>query len=193
MKKFKLFILGLVVTSFCSISTIAQTEKSPSKNTDKIAIVFPDAFEDEKTGIIDLIVVNQKVKIEFKPQADELLGLFSKIDILEKNIKEQSSRCGWVNCSNLIKMVEDYETLVSETKIKQLKANSAYEKRKSKENTVIKQKMFEVLKQFGKKIGFAAIIDGSKLEGNLTYPDFKDITEEFIKFYNENFSKAKWQ
>lgn len=191
MKRFQSFILCLVLTLFCPVGIYSQKDKIPSKNKNQIAVIFPDAFEDDKTGIIDLIEVNQSLRTEIKPQADELNELSERILLLQQKIEDVIPICKLTGCSSLGKMLDEHKELTSEFKLKQKEAFSKYEKRKKEETIVINQKIFEALEQFRKNGKYKLILDGSKLDMNCY--NCIDITQEFIKFYNENFSEAKSQ
>lgn len=68
---------------------------------------------------------------------------------------------------------------------------SLREKRESEFITPIKIKIGDALKQFGKEKGYGLILDSSKNSSMFTKSDIVDVTEEFIKFYNDLSEKDK--
>jgi Skp family chaperone for outer membrane proteins len=166
----------------------------------KIAVIDTSAFEDEKTGIKKLIEANKKLNEEFKPHSDELKVMYERMQKLFKEFEEANSRCNKsFHCSEKDaeesrNKLDEYKLLSDKLKSKQEVVKSLFEKRKAELSSDINKKIADAVKQFTKEKGFDAIFDKSKIENVINHIDtFPDITDEFIKFYNESFDKLESQ
>jgi len=187
------FILTLILT--IAFPLFAQTEKAQVK----VAVIFPEVFEDETAGIKDLIEVNRKLYAEFALTKRELDAFAIEIINLEKEISKLYADSQGAGCEAELRGVykekyEKYAKLADEYRARQSAAITLYEKRKEEETRTFKKKIPDAMMQFAKEKGYALILDGTKLD-MFHYPIEKeqDVTQEFIKYYNENFSNTKPQ
>jgi Skp family chaperone for outer membrane proteins len=200
MKKFRL-IISLIIVLLAATFVSAQADKSHSVSENKIAVVNTDAFKDEKTGIDDLIEVYKKLEEEFRTQTEELRIMNDNLQKLFNEFKEANDRCDKaIHCSDktaeeVSRKLKDYELFNEKFKRRQEKVKSLFEKRKAELTADINRKIVEAILQFQKKKGYALILDASLKDSLACQPSdgFVDVTEEFIKFYNESFGKAKRQ
>jgi Skp family chaperone for outer membrane proteins len=202
MKMFRNLIYGFVFVLAFAFLAIAQTEKTQTTAQPKIALIFPEIFEDEKKGIRDLIEVNKKLDVEFKTESDELKTLADKVVNLEKELRQLASISEKKNIEyppNIISeykaKADKYKELSDEFNKKQSAAKALYDKRKAESTVDINKKIGEAVKQFAKEKGYDMILDATKL--NNCYPSWcdtsLDVTQDFIKYYNENFGNTKSQ
>ena len=168
---------------------------------EKIGLIDTDAFHDKQTGIREIVELDEKLNVEFKPQIDELGALAAKFQKLEKDLKELRELMSCKACKfppEIIKeyerKIEEYDKLIDEYKLKENVAEEHYYKRKAAVFTAVDKKVAEALRRFIKENGYAMIFDLSKLKENpLIFEktwEGSDATEEFIRFYNENFAKT---
>ncbi len=202
MKMFKFLVFVLASIAVFTISIIAQTEKRSDVASSKIASVNPKAFEDEKTGIKDLINANAQLDAEFKPQIDELKALNFKLQKLQTEIEDYQKILNKRNevpianykpiTAEATAKFEECQKLSSEFKNKQSSYKLFVDKRESEIITPIKIKIGDALKQFAKEKGYAFILDIKSLACDCVDEDpTPDITIEFIKFYNDLSEKEK--
>ncbi len=202
MKIFKLLILVLVLTVFFTISTNAQPDKKSDVALGKIASVDPKAFEDAKTGIKDLINANAQLDAEFKPQIDEFRALNFELQKLQTEIEDYQKALNKrkeVPIANYKPIIaeatakfDEYQKLSSEFKNKQSIYKLLVDKRESELITPIKIKIGDSLKRFAKERDYKMILDGSQNDSaEIIEGEVIDVTDEFIKFYNDSSDKEK--
>ena len=189
---------SLIFVLIFSASAFAQTEKPQVSAASKIAVINTEAFADEATGIREVFENYEKLKVEFKPEIDEMFIQQKKIQKLEIEIEEFRSLLGEKRVplgsyKILDEKIDEYEKLISEYKQKEKEAKELYVKRKAEIFVDVNKKIGEAFKKFAKEKGFALILDSSKLQDSFVISDNPslDITEEFIKYYKENFVKRK--
>jgi hypothetical protein len=83
-------VLTLIFTFVLASSAIAQTEKTQSVATNKVAIISSEAFYDEKTGIKDMLEAIRKLDGEFSTQKQEFELMENQAEKLEKEIGDMS-------------------------------------------------------------------------------------------------------
>lgn len=196
MKEFRFFIGSLAVISIFTALTFAQTPKA-----EKIGFVSWTAFEDENTGIKELVEANKKLDEEFKPLTDQLKILSENY---QKKVKELEyfAGCQVINCKSpptadlIDNKSNELKELENEIKKKQENYKQLYVKRY--EEDVVKKinpKIIKGLEQFAKENGFAVILEKSKYDMTMfcIIEEYRnnDVTKEFINFYNADFSKRK--
>lgn len=196
MKLFRLLVNSLAFILVLAVLAAAQTEKTQPVKSDKIAIISFDAFKDRKTGIKELADAYEKLEIEFKPQKDELKLLAEKI----QKAVEELKKINMVETPPYLKeftdgKIDEYGLIACKYKDKLKEVRTLYQKRELEITAEIEKKIVEALNQFAKEKGYAFILDFSKLPTSFisAKPDNDDVTEEFIKFYNENFGNTKSQ
>jgi Skp family chaperone for outer membrane proteins len=179
----KLFRLSIFIVIF-SVTVFGQSIKTAKVNS--------DSFEDDKTGIKELIGVLAKLDIEFKPKADALNLLRDKIN---KFVKEFPQKYGGLyepirplNPEEDIAMLEKMQT---EFKVKQQNASCLYQNRKKEVTESINKRIGRKLAEFNKIKGFIFIYDSSNSNSFVIDEGSIDVTKEFIKFCNEEFEKEK--
>lgn len=180
MRKVTKILIGFVLSLFLCVSSFAQN---------KIAVVDTNAFYDEKSGIIDLISVNKKVREELK---DKLDSDYKEIQKLINELEEIRNRpkVGCPSTELIEEKIKKLDQLQSSFKLKINEANIEFTNREKPINERITAK----LEIFKKNKGYLIILDQSKMESSFfIYEEDSsiDITKEFIKFCNEEFEKEK--
>lgn len=192
----KLFVCCLIWTFSFTISTIAQTDKTQFANSSKVGLIFTERFEDEETGIKEIIEVNKKLRSEFKTRTDKLNEISTEIQKKVKEVKNYENDyvekgCKLVNCAAIMReMIADIESVTCKFINEQKIVKTDLEKRKSELLIEVKKRIFASVLKFAKEKDFALILDGAELDKSsplIETPEFVDITEEFINFYNQDF------
>jgi Skp family chaperone for outer membrane proteins len=169
-------ILGFVVLSlFLCVSSFAQ---------DKIAVIDTNVFYDEKSGIK---VLTETIKStyecdfqssSFRKKIAELKNEINNLKTQDKSIDEKSLE--------LSKVEEEFN-------LYRKNRDESYKKRYSLLVEPVIKKIGEKVKEFAKKNGHTIILDVSKSNDWFICELCNDITNEFIKFCNEEFEKEKSQ
>jgi Skp family chaperone for outer membrane proteins len=172
-------IFGVIVVSlFLYVSSFAQN---------KIAIVNTDAFYNEKTGIKKLANAFGQIGIIDFDEMFQVGNLNSKIEALEKYI--DTLPCDDETLTSKSKRLKE---LKDELKITEEKLRQRYKTYDSENIEPIRVKIREKLKEFSKEKGYGIILDKPKLEESTFFiyeDEYIDLTNEFIKFCNEEFEK----
>lgn len=160
----------------------------------KIAVVDTNVFENEKLGIIELVIANKKVSEEFKPLSETLQIEGEKIIKLSKEMVKMLELCEKTPCSPKLieEKIEKVHKLEKELLTKINEARVKFEKRELEIVEPVKKRIAEKLDIFKQKKGYFSIFDRSKIDDS--FIDEKlDITTDFIKFCNKEFEKEKTQ
>ena len=198
----------LIFTFNCAFPAVAQTQKTLTENSGKIAKINSDAFGDKKTGIKELADGIDKLESEFKSEVEEIIALTKEIEERGKyltQVGEVLKSCNVINCSkspdltpqNIEKKIKEYQKLQDENSLKRSSLKIRYQDRREKEIYPIIAKIRAALEKFRREKGYAAILDTAKTGAADSYMTVDetsvDVTDEFIRYYNENFEKTKQQ
>ncbi len=186
MRTFRLIAASAIFAAIFAVSAFAQTTAS------KVGLINTLFFDDEKAGITKYVAAMNSLETEFKPLGVELNTLATKIQALEKEIKDLQARSQ--DPANKIpidsKMVQtkldEYDKLGREFKFKQEDAKARYERREAAVMGPIRQDIGNALQEFTKKNGYVLVIDVSKDQTGLFIGlnEAADVTKQFITFYN---------
>lgn len=183
MKGFPAFIKSLIFALIITASAFSQTPKPAAT---KIVTIDTSVFCDKEKGIREVIAAREKLDAEMKPKKDELAILEEKIKKLDKfrvALKEfpQGDYFSFEQTTDL------YEKLIVEYIQKRAETKSLYEQRKTEIFADIYQRIGDTIKQFAKEKGYVIILDKSKDNSSVIIEgETFDVTEDFIKYYNEN-------
>jgi Skp family chaperone for outer membrane proteins len=186
MKTFRLIAASAIFAAIFAVSAFAQTTAG------KIGLINTLAFEDEKEGITKYVAAQTSLDNEFKPLGVELQGLLTKLQALDKEIKDLQAKAQDPNNKVPIdpKMgqakVEEFEKLNREYKFKQEDAKARYERREAAVLGPIRQDIGNAIQEFTKKNGYVLVIDVSKDQTGLFlgFDEAANVTKQFITFYN---------
>lgn len=182
MPQIRTILSSIVFVVFFSISMFAQT--APPKSV----LINTAAFFDEKAGITKLVKAEKDLDALFaadikalQDKVNKVQTLAAEIEILQKQTVTDATQAAIAakreQGADLQRNIEFNKTEL-ETKIS-----------KSRE-TMISPINFDIGKaiaEFGKKNGYGAIFDATKMEESgalLFVGDNTDITKDFIAFYN---------
>jgi Skp family chaperone for outer membrane proteins len=181
-KAMRLFSLPIFIIVF-SLAVFGQAEK--------YVLIDSNAFEDEKKGINKLASIVETVIKDFSETGMGLYDLQRSIDKLSDEIKD-------------VKKAEK-PIAEKELRIKQLidllekskkEREAAFEITLAKTTNPIRKQIKQKLVEFAKKNGYSIVFDVAIAKYSETIfafwiDDSINITEDFVKFCNEEFEKEK--
>jgi outer membrane protein len=189
--RFSAAVAVLTVAAYCvsaqqkPTTSAAPPATAPQQTTvavpdSKMAMIYSDAFLDQKTGIARFNSLLGTLNREFQPRQAELQALQTKINTLGKEIEDTQS----VADPNAIRQKRDQLTqLQTELKRKGEDAEAAYNKRRQEIFLPLQQDIGKALEAFAKARGITVIVDGSQVP--VVYAaDSIDITRAFINDFN---------
>ncbi|MEP6902148.1 MAG: OmpH family outer membrane protein [Actinomycetota bacterium] len=187
MRTFRLIAVSAVFAAIFAVSAFAQTAAG------KIGLINTQAFDDDKVGITKYVAGLNSIEAEFKPTFAELQTLGTKIQALEKELKDLQAKAQDpkntvpINQATVTAKAEEYDKLTREFKFKQEDAKARYERRELAVMGPIRQDIGNAIQEFTKKNGYMLMLDIAKLDGAgvlLGLDETADVTKQFIVFYN---------
>lgn len=182
MSQIRIVLSSLVFVVFFAISMFAQT--APSRSV----LINTSAFYDEKGGITKLIKAEKEVDAEFAGEIKTLQDKVNRVQALGAEIEAIQKQPATTATQATIATKQD-EGAALQRKIEYDKTVLESKINKSREAKIapITFDIGKAIAEFGKKNGYGAIFDASKMEetGALLFvADSTDITKDFIAFYN---------
>jgi outer membrane protein len=146
----------------------------------KIALIYSDAFLDDKTGIARFTTLLSTLNREFQPRQTELQQLQQKATTLNDEIEKTKTVA---DPKTIQQKVDQLETFKIELKRKSEDAQQAYDKRRKEIFTPLQEAIGKALEAFAKQRGITVMIDGSQVP--VVYAaDSIDVTRAFINDFN---------
>ena len=186
MKTIRSIAAIFVFSALFAVSAFAQ---APA--TQKIGFINTFAFGDEKAGITKYISANKTLDTEFTPVNNELKGLVTKYQTLQKEIEnlQTQAQAGKVpiDQKTVSLKVEEFDKLGREIKFKQEDAKARFERRQAALLGPVQQDIMKAMQDFAKQKGYSVILDAAKLDEAgiiLAWDATADITKEFVTFFN---------
>ena len=164
-----------------SVSYSAFAQAAPPKSV----LLNTAAFYDEKAGIAKLVAAEKKLNADFATEIKALQDDNAKLAAIASELEKQPVTAA--NQAAMLAKKEEGERL--QRILPYNKANLEAKINKARE-TLIGPISFDIgkaISEFGKKNGYGAIFDASKLgeSGALLFVgDSTDVTKDFIAFYN---------
>ena len=147
----------------------------------KVAVIYSDAFLDEKSGIARFNTLMGTLNREFEPRRSELQALQTRISTLAKEIDDTQN----VAAPDSIRQKRDQlAQLNTDFKRKGEDAEAAYNKRRQEIFTPLQQDISKALDAFAKARGITIVLDGSQMPGLYPSDTNIDITRAFINEFN---------
>lgn len=163
----------------------AQPQATGVVPESKIALIYSNAFLDQKTGIARFNALMATLNREFQPRQTELNQLQQRLQTSQDEInKLQSSGSAVpVDPRSLQAKVESLEQLKKEYQRKGEDAEAAYQKRQGEIFAPLQGDIEKALEAYAKQRGINVIIDASRVP--LVYAaESIDITRAFITDFN---------
>ncbi|MGI8733458.1 MAG: OmpH family outer membrane protein [Pyrinomonadaceae bacterium] len=158
----------------------AAPQTSANVPDSKIAVIYSDAFLDDKTGIARFTTLLNTLNREFQPRQTELQQLQQKATTLNDEIEKTRTVA---DPRTLQQKADQLETYKVELKRKSEDAQQAYDKRKREIFGPLQDSIGKALEAFAKQRGITVMIDGSQVP--VVYAaDSIDFTRAFINDFN---------
>ena len=149
----------------------------------KVAVIFTDAFLDQKQGIARINTIAANLEREFKPRQDELQGLQTRIKTATDEINKLQTGGAPVDPKSVQGKIESLDQMKKEFQRKAEDAQAAYTKRQQEVLGPLQEDIGRALEAYAKQRGITVLIDASRVP--LIYAaDGLDITRAFIQEYN---------
>ena len=182
MLKFRWFGTSLILVVCFSISVLAQT--APPKSV----LINTAAFYDEKTGITKLVKAAKDVEAEFAVEIKALRDNNAKLQAIATEIEGLQKQPDTPATRSAIAGKQEQGSDLQRN-VEYNKADLEAKINKAREAKIgpISYDIGKAIAEFGKKNGYGAIFDASKLEESgalLFVADSVDITKDFISYYN---------
>ena len=148
----------------------------------KMAVIYTDAFLDQKAGIAKFNSVLAKLNGEFKQIKEELDGMQSRAQTLEaeiNNLRQNSA----TPVATLQTKIDQLDQLKKDAQRKGEDAQANYNRRRQELFLPLQDEIGKALEAFAKTRGINVIIDGAQVP--LLYAaESIDITRAFIAEFN---------
>jgi outer membrane protein len=164
-------------------TTAPTTGAAPAVNVPetKIALINSDDFNDEKAGIVRLVVAMKKVDTEFAPRRAELQTLQAQIEKATADLAKvgpmQSAQINQQQQEKIDQMKKEFQRKGED-------AQPAYQKRLQEVLGPLYEDIGKALDAYAKARGITLILDVTKVQGIVSASDSLDITRAFITEYN---------
>jgi outer membrane protein len=163
---------------------------APADNTvalpmSKMAVIYTDAFLDQKTGIAKFSIVITKLNDEFKRTKDELTQMAARAQTLEDEINKlrAAPEGSPIDQKSLQAKIDQLDQLKKDVQRKSEDAQAAYNKRRQDLFMPLQDELGKALEAFAKARGINVIIDAAQVP--LLYASESiDITRAFIIDFN---------
>ena len=161
-------------------ATAPAPQTAASVPDSKIAVIYSDAFLDDKTGIARFTTLLTTLNREFQPRQTELQQIQQKATTLNDEIEKTRN----VADPKTIQLkVDQLETYKIDLKRKSEDAQQAYDKRRKEIFGPLQESIGKALEVFAKQRGITVMIDGSQVP--VVYAaDSIDVTRAFINDFN---------
>lgn len=195
MRIFRLIAASLFVAAITVLPAYGQgasrpTSSAPSQtggNGDvgnaKIALIYSEAFFDQKQGIARFNTLLSTLNREFQPRQTELDGMRTRITQLTDEINKLQQAGTPVDPKSVQQKADQLDALKKDYQRKGEDATAAYNKRRTEIFGPLQEDIGKALEVFAKQRGITVIIDGSQVPV-LYAADSIDITRVFIQEYN---------
>ncbi|HEX8097937.1 MAG TPA: OmpH family outer membrane protein [Pyrinomonadaceae bacterium] len=188
MKIYRLIAAAALLAAVTALPAFAQGTARPAAPaaggadvaTGKIAVIYTDAFLDQKNGIARFNNLLATLNREFQPRQTELQGMQTKIQQLTDEINKTA---GVATPQSIQAKQEQLDQLKKDFQRKGEDAQAAYNKRRQEIFGPLQEDIGKNLEAYAKARGITVIIDGSQVPV-LYAADSIDITGAFIREYN---------
>jgi Skp family chaperone for outer membrane proteins len=146
----------------------------------KMALIYSEAFLDQKNGIARFSTLLATLNREFQPRQTELTTLQQRIETLTKEISDQRAVA---SPQSLAQKQDQLDQLKKDYQRKGEDAEAAYTRRRQEIFAPLQDDIGKALEAFAKARGITVIVDGSQVP--MVYAaDSLDITRAFIADFN---------
>lgn len=163
----------------------APAQQQPAGNVpeSKIALIYSDAFLDQKNGIGRFNALITTLNREFQPRQTELQGLQTRIQTLTNEVNQAQQASSVVDPKSIQTKIDQLEQMKKDFQRKGEDAQAAYNRRRQEMFQPLQEDIGKALEAYAKSHNIHVIIDGSQVP--LVYAaDALDITRAFINEFN---------
>lgn len=178
---FKVHRLAFVAFFVLGLTGAAFSQVAPPKSV----LINTAAFYDEKAGIAKLVSAEKQIDAEFAKDIKELQDGNARLTTIAEELQKTAVTAANQAAMQLKK--EEAESLQRRLALKKADVEVLINRKREALIAPINFDIGKAISEFGKKNGYGAIFDSSKLAeaGALLFiGDNTDITKEFIAFYN---------
>ncbi len=191
MRIFRLAAASLFLAALAALPAYGQGAARPATAAPqtgatgdaKIAIIYSEAFFDQKQGIARFNTLLTTLNREFQPRQTELDGMRTRITQQTDELNKLQQSGTPVDPKSLQAKADALDQLKKEYQRKGEDATAAYNKRRQEIFSPLQEDIGKQLEAFAKQRGISVIIDGSQVPV-LYAADSIDITRAFIQEYN---------
>jgi Skp family chaperone for outer membrane proteins len=173
-------------TAAASQPAAAPAASSAQIGDSKVAVIFTDAFLDQKNGITKINVLANNLDREFAQRRTELQGLQSRAQALNDEINKLQQAAGGtgpVDPKTVQQKLDQLDAMKKELQRKAEDYQAALQKRQQEVLGPLQEDIGRALETYAKARGISVLIDASRVP--LIYAaDNLDITRAFIADYN---------
>lgn len=185
MKRFSLIAVAFIFAAIFSFAAQAQTPAAGGK----FGLINTYAFGNEKGGITKYKNALKALDDEFQPTTAKIKTMATKYQTLGTEIQNarKTNSAVPIDEKALQAKIDEFQQLELQIKREQEDAKVKYDKRSQVVLGPIMTDIYNAVSEYATKNGYAAILDGAKLEEQNMLIGFDkkyDVTDDFIKFYN---------
>ncbi len=163
------------------------TQTSVSVPVSKVAVIFSEAFQDPKNGIVRFNTTLNKLNSEFADRQKRIDDIAAKVKQLPAeitNLQQQAAKGTPIAPQTIQAKIDQLDQLKKQGQRETEDAQAAYDKRRQELFGPLQDEVGKALDKFAKDRGITMILDGSQVQGILYAADGLDITKAFISEYN---------
>lgn len=153
----------------------------------KVAVIFSEAFQDPKTGIVRFTATLTKLNGEFLDRQKKLDDMAAKIKQLPEeitNLQQQAAKGTPIAPQTIQAKIDQLDQLKKQAQRETEDAQAAYQKRRGELFGPLQEDVGKALDAFAKARSITMVLDGSQVQGILYAAESLDITKAFISDYN---------
>ena len=194
MRIFRLFAASLFLTAISALSAYGQGATRPATAAPaqtgggaigeaKMAVIYSEAFFDQKQGIARFNTLMTTLNREFQPSQTELDGMRTRISQMTDEINKLQQAGTPVAPKTVQDKADQLEQLKREYQRKGEDATARYNKRRQEVFGPLQEDIVKQIEAFARQRGITIVIDAATVP--LVYAaDNLDITRAFIQEYN---------
>jgi outer membrane protein len=192
MKSYRLFFAAAILATVSVSAAQAQTKPAPTQTAPstaaalpnaKVALIYSEAFQDPKAGIIRFGVLLTNLNREFEKVQKDLNDTALRIQQLQDEVTKAQAAAAVVDPKSIQAKIDQAEQLQKDYKRKGEDAQTNYSKRRAEVFQPLQEDISKALDAFAKANGITIIIDASQVP--VVYvADSVDVTKAFIAAFN---------
>lgn len=149
----------------------------------KIAVIFSEAFQDQKAGIARFIATINKLNAEFQPIQNELTQTGQRLKAMQDEVQKMQQGTTPATPQQIQAKLDQFDTQKKVYDRKVEDTRGEYGRRRTQLLLPLQEDVGKALDAFGKAYGITLILDASQVP-ILYATDNMDITQAFIADYN---------